>query len=76
MCCGLRAWAAAVPLSEGCELFAEAPEFRVDLLQPKQRCGGADALPRGVELRVPADVLGAAPANVEGAFVRPFLCFF
>ena len=33
-------------------------------------------LPRGVELRVPADVLGAAPANDEGAFVRRFLYFF
>ena len=48
----------------------------MELLQLKQRGGGSDVLPRGVELRVPADVLGAAPANVEGAFVRRFLCSF
>ena len=65
------------PLSEGCNLFAEAANFRVDLLQLKLRCGGSDALPRGVELRVPADVLGAAPVDDEGALLfRCSLCFF
>ena len=73
--CIFCAEAAAFLLPEGCNIFAKAADFCFHLPQPKLRCGGCNVLPRGIELRVPADVLGAAPAN-DGAFVPSSLYFF